>query len=186
MEHVFELEADTQVPWTGSYIASYRDLVSYFSERDVLSAADVVRGAHMVYGWMPTVLDINPGLSPPVDLHAAAGLLMAARAGRLTHRDLSALKRVVNNSIVGASKLLHFVAPDRYAIWDSKVCAFSKTGPCYAAQVNRVDRYERYLDGLTALQRDARFPAFHASVNRKVGYDVTGMRALELIMFLNA
>lgn len=56
----------------------------------------------------------------------------------------------------------------------------------HAHQVNNVDAYLGYRRDLVALMADSRFPAFHAAVNAKVGYPVTGPRALELMMFLAA
>ncbi|MDR8016398.1 hypothetical protein [Ectopseudomonas guguanensis] len=43
----------------------------------------------------------------------------------------------------------------------------------------------RYLILLRQLQQDARFQDFHASINRKMGYQVSALRALEVVMFLN-
>jgi len=73
-------------------------------------AGDVVCGAHMVYGWMPTILELNG------DLEAAAQTLNEAKAGRdITAQKITKVAATINNSFVGASKLLHFVAPkDRH------------------------------------------------------------------------
>jgi hypothetical protein len=54
MEDVFELESHTLIRQS-SYIVSYPYLLGYFA-KSTFDAADVVRGAHMVYGWMPTIL----------------------------------------------------------------------------------------------------------------------------------
>ncbi|WP_202949473.1 hypothetical protein [Paraburkholderia hospita] len=135
---------------------------------------------------MPTILDINPGTLPRTDLRLAASYLTKARREPLQHDDLAALKRLVNNSMVGASKLLHFVAPQRHAVWDSKVFAFCFDRYGYNYEVNNVRNYESYLSALKELMTDRRFDSFHAAVCSKVGYPVSGLRALELVMFLNA
>lgn len=179
-------EGAAGVPHDGSYIKSYPHFLSYFAEREVLTDVDVVRGAHMVYGWMPTILEINPGVLPVTDLQLAATYLNRARQEALTKADLEALKRLINNSIVGASKLLHFVAPERYAIWDSRVYAFARGQYGSHAAVNSVTNYLGYLQERDKDIADERFPAFHRAVCKKVGYEVSKMRALELIMFLNA
>jgi hypothetical protein len=57
---VFELEPRTQIPRGSSYVLSYPYLLSYFEQRDTIEAVDPVRGAHMAYGWMPTILDLAP------------------------------------------------------------------------------------------------------------------------------
>lgn len=186
MRSPIALEPMTVVPHTGSYILSYPHLLSYFSERELLSVADVVRGAHMAYGWMPTILDINPGTLLATDLQMAAEYLNKARLEPLSIQDLDALKRLVNNSIVGASKLLHFVAPERYAVWDSRVFAFCHDYYGSHNQVNSLKAYQRYLGKLEGQMTEQGFFTFHQAVCQKVGYSVSGLRALELIMFLNA
>jgi hypothetical protein len=67
---VFELEPRTQIPQSGSYVLAYPHLLSYFEQRDTIEAADLIRGAHMVYGWMPTILDLAPE-PPNIDLSRA-------------------------------------------------------------------------------------------------------------------
>ena len=77
----------------------------------------------MVYGWMPTVLELYIA-NPERDLAEAARLTKAKNDGDLTDAEVVYLANVVNRSLVGASKLLHFVAPDKYGIWDSKIYRF--------------------------------------------------------------
>ena len=186
MEDVFRLEPRTQVNRTDSYIVSYPHILSYFSGRVSFDAADLVRGAHMVYGWMPTIVELHVG-SPSLDLSVGGELLTKAKIeGSLTDAELASLASLVNHSLVGASKLLHFVAPDRFAIWDSKIFAFVFGQRPHNYRVNRIPSYRAYLEALRRARADARFPQFRSSVNTKVGYDVSPLRAIELVMFLNA
>ena len=53
-------------------------------------------------------------------------------------------------------------------------------------RVNNARTYERYLGLLQTLRQDVRFPTVHASINRKMGYPVSALRAIEVVMFLNA
>ena len=46
--------------------------------------------------------------------------------------------------------------------------------------------YVDYLNELATLAQRPEFARFHASMNEKVGYPVSPLRALELVMFLNA
>ena len=186
MKDVFDLEADTLVHQNDSYILSYPHILSYFSAKTTFNAADMVRGAHMVYGWMPTILDLYPE-APNRDLAAGAALLTEAKCtGALADQKLDLLAKLVNNSLVGASKLLHFVAPDQFAIWDSKIYAFVFEQKPNNGRVNKVANYREYLRMLSHIQSDSRFDAFHDSVNGKIGYKVSPLRAIELVMFLNA
>jgi len=185
MRDVFELEPNTIIRATDSYIVSYPYLLSYFASKTSFGPEDVVRGAHMVYGWMPTILDLYP-TPKKLDFLAAARLLNEARTGSLTNSELEQLACLVNNSLVGASKLIHFVAPNKYAIWDSKVYAFVFNERAYQNRVSKVAKYLKYQDTLKGLQEDPRFINFHQSMNVKIGYAVSPVRALELIMYLNA
>jgi hypothetical protein len=124
MKNVFELEPATNISRDNSYIVSYPHILAHFQSFDVFSQKDFVCGAHIVYGWMPTVLDLNPSKFP-VSLQRGAEILNEAKKnGQLSDRHIEVLVQLVNNSLVGTSKLLHFVAPNSFAIWDSKIYKF--------------------------------------------------------------
>lgn len=185
MNDVFQIEPLTQIDQAQSYIRAYPHILSALKTPYVLDEQAFVCGAHMVYGWMPTILEIH--VSESVDVHAGVALLNKARtAGRLSCEEIEQLAGLVNRSVVGASKLLHFVNPEAFAIWDSRIYRFLHQKPAHAYRVNNAGEYETYLDLLQRLQQDDRFPGLHASVNRKMGYAVSPLRALEVVMFLNS
>jgi hypothetical protein len=184
MKDVFELEPNTHIPHN-SYIVSYPYILAYFEGLKVFSERAFVCGAHIAYGWMPTVLDLNPD-KLPVGLQRGAELLTEAKTnGRLVDADIELLAKLVNNSLVGASKLLHFTAPDAFAIWDSKIYSFVFEEAAHNYRVNRLGKYREYMSKLEQIKRQPGFEAFHKSVRSKVGYEVGSFRAIELIMFLN-
>jgi len=186
MKDIFDLELKTVIPKDSSYIKSYTALLQYFKWKSILSVEDVICGAHMVYGWMPTILKVDFKLKD-LDPDGAAVLLMKARdEGQLSDGNITLLAKLINHSLVGASKLLHFVAPETFAIWDSKVYTFVHEQPSYQNRVNNIKNYRDYLNKLKLLNADSRFERFHDSVNVKIGYPVSALRAIELIMFLNA
>lgn len=186
MPDIFTLEADTTILQDNSYIISYPHLLSYFASKQQLAAEDVVRGAHMAYGWMPTVLALYPG-PPNIDLSTGAQLLNTAKSsGDLSDTEIEKLAHLINNSLVGASKLLHFVSPSCFPIWDSKIYSYIFREKPHNYRLSQVSKYRQYMNQLNQLRKDSRFNSFHASVNKKVGYKVTEIRAIELVMFLNA
>lgn len=186
MQDVFAIEPSTTIQQDASYVISYPHLIEFFAQKQQISPSDVVCGAHMVYGWMPTILDLYPD-QEKINLEEAARLLTTVkRAGSIQPIELEGLSGLVNNSLVGVSKLLHFVAPERFAIWDSKVYSFVYEERPHNYRVNNADKYLAYLRLLDSLVQDSRFPSFHAEVQRKLGYEVTPFRALELVMFLRA
>jgi hypothetical protein len=139
----------------------------------------------MVYGWMPTILELHPG-PPGLDFNGGAKLLTRAKHNEaLSDNDIDSLSCLINHSLVGASKLLHFVAPSKFAIWDTKVYAFVFEEKPYNYRVNQIANYRHYLNKLAQLQSDPRFGAFLRAVNKKIGYDVSPLRSLELVMYLN-
>lgn len=185
MKDIFQIEPLTEIDQTQSYIRAYPHILAALKSPQPLDEQAFICGAHMVYGWMPTVLAIH--VSKAADAHAGAVLLNKARTdGRLDNAEIEQLAGLINRSVVGASKLLHFVNPEAFAIWDSKIYRFLHQKPAYHASVNNVDTYASYLDYLRSLMQDPRFLGFHSSVNRKMGYAVSPLRALEVVMFLNA
>jgi hypothetical protein len=113
-------------------------------------------------------------------------LTRAKRTGELTNEEIASLASLINNSLVGTSKLLHFVAPENFAIWDSRIYRFLFERTPHVYRVRSVELYREYLETLAQLRSDSRFPSFHRSVNEKLDYPVSTLRAIELIMFLNA
>jgi hypothetical protein len=186
MRDVFTLEPSTQIISDDSYLVSYPYILEYFASKVTFDAGDVVRGAHMAYGWMPTILELYPE-NGGVDLDQAANILQKAKNGNeLSSQELKFLMALVNNSLVGASKLLHFVAPERFPIWDSKVYSFVYEKRPHHYRVNNVETYKEYKELLNCLAQNVEFPSFHSSVQKKLSYNVSPLRSLELVMFLNA
>ncbi len=172
MPDIFALEQSTTISKNDSYLLSYPHLLNYFAAKSSFSAEDLVCGAHMVYGWMPTILDLYAH-KPNIDLTEAACIMNTAKSsGILTDNQIIQLGKLVNNSLVGASKLLHFISPEHFAIWDSKVYAYIFREKAHNYRVNDVSKYRHYMRHLDNYQQDDRFSSFHSSVNSKVGYDL--------------
>ena len=186
MQNIFDLEPYTQIQQNNSYIISYPHILSYFNTLDVIKDTDIVRGAHMVYGWMPTVLELHPGGANKTLSEIANLLTQVKNNNSLSKTQIIDVASVVNNSLVGASKLLHFVAPHKYAIWDSKIYTFVYEQKAHNYRVNDISRYIKYLELLDKLEKNEKFVAFHHNINKKIGYTVSSKRAIELVMFLNS
>lgn len=186
MNTIFSKEPVTNIPTDKSYIISYPHILAYFQNKESYHEGDIVCGAHVVYGWMPTILHIYLK-NKPLNLAGAARLLTQVKQGHtLNNNEIELIMGMINNSLVGTSKLLHFIAPERYAIWDSKICGYYLKKKPNQNQINNASTYQNYLYQLLNLQKDLRFPAFHESVNKKLGYQVSCIGALELILFLNS
>lgn len=186
MKDVFQLEPNTVISRENSYILSYPYILSYFQRLDKFTEGDFVCGAHIIYGWMPTVLDLYPK-TENAGLSIGAKILTSVKNdGKISNQELECLAALVNNSLVGASKLLHFTAPKKFAIWDSKIYSFVFEEKPHNYRVNKLSKYREYLSRLNEIKQQPNFSSFHASVNNKMGYEVTPLRAIEVIMFLNS
>ena len=161
-----------------SYHKSYFHFINYFAERNEITEQDLVIGSNFTYGWMPTILNFKSA-----DFQLAVDALNRAKAtARISSTDLMVLKGLINNSLVGVSKLLHFINPQVYAIWDSRVCNFL-TGKSHKQKVENIERFWSYLDLCERVTRARGFEQIHASFADHIGYAVSPMRIPEQIMF---
>lgn len=149
LERVFALERQVDDLKQDSYILSYRDMLAYFKDIGLLTSKDTVVGAHMVYGWMPTIVHLN---KDGIDLGEILHILQSVKDDKadLSEDQLITIKCYINNSVVGASKLLHFISPDRYPIWDSKIFQFTHGHMPHQYQVNNPRTYLKYREKMLA------------------------------------
>lgn len=175
------IETFLSVNEQSSYLQSYPAMLAFFNDKQgALTENDFVVGAHMVYGWMPTIITFNKE-----KMNDALSAINRAKNGELlTADELEAIKSCVNNSMVGASKLLHFINPQLYAIWDSKVCRYI-TGVSHQQKVNSVANYLLYLDLCRHITSQKEFATLYSKAKCIAGIDISAFRAVELIMFMN-
>jgi len=186
LKDVFSLYEHTEIPKGDTYLRSYPYLVEYFEGLDQITFGDAVRGAHMVYGWMPTMLRMGRGFKNGDDSELAIKALNSVkRRDQLADEELKSVMAFTNNSIVGASKLLHFISPDQYPIWDSRIYEFVHGKAPHGYQVNHLGRYLEYKALIHELEKKPACDLLHRSMSEKVGDKISRVRALELVMFLN-
>ena len=161
-----------------SYIETYPEFIRYFKDIELIENHHLVIASHFVYGWMPTVLHLETDEIGEVILY-----LNAAKFGNLLDEErLEVIKRCVNNSMVGTSKLLHFINPKIYAIWDSRIYRYL-TGNKYSYGIDKPQAYLKYLSGLRDISAHADYQNFHSKIQRNFEYEISPMRAIELLMF---
>ena len=171
-EAVVPFQADN--PFTYSYFA----FLQYFRDLSQIDAHHVIIGANFTYGWMPTMLKFKT-----TQFGEAAVILNRVKQGeKIDHPDLLFLAHLINNSLVGVSKLLHFIAPYQYAIWDSRVASYLYPKLTYH-HLHHTRTYSNYLQTCNELITQPEFTAVHQSINHKMGQPVTPMRAVEIIMY---
>jgi hypothetical protein len=138
---------------------------------DALSAI-----AHMAYGWMPTILkkfsDSQPGIVGP----ATESRSFEEASGLIQSLDDSP----INNSWVGMSKVLHFMNPEFFPIWDSRVAKH------FGLKISQVNKKNHFIEYLTFVEKNRKSDAVkrvREAFVKEAGYEVTDVRACEFILF---
>ncbi|MEQ9426100.1 MAG: hypothetical protein RJQ09_16870 [Cyclobacteriaceae bacterium] len=91
------------------------------NDSDIKSIDDLIKVIAFTYSWMPTIPTIH--FHQVINEHLLIKRINDLRDGKTANRELllKELVPVINNSVVGTSKLLHFIAPDYVPIIDSRV-----------------------------------------------------------------
>jgi hypothetical protein len=167
-----------EVKRVSDYI-SYPEFLKYFSDLKTLTRHNLTIGINFTYGWMPTIFDFR---SDKFD-EALYVLNEVKDGGQPTTDDLSLLKGLFNNSLVGTTKLLHFINPNKFAIWDSRVYRYLTGKEPHENRIGNGFTYLEYLTFCKYLTEQTEFYALKKNMEMKVGYDMTSFRIVELVMY---
>ena len=165
-----------------SYVKSYESIIDFFNDNQ-LNENSLIQGAHMIYGWMPTILNITKH-----DLDTQNVLLSVEKISKeIYEANLIVLIKFMNNSNVGASKLLHFIYPEKYPIWDSKICKII-TDKSYPQKVQNTINYINYCEAIQNLINELpeNLKNFKREFEEIFKYKISNVRATELMLFLTA
>ena len=143
---------------------------------------------------MPTIFELKKTKDSEKDtLEKVVKILNKAKKGNLlVYEEYTTLKELLNGSLVGSSKLLHFINPEKYAIWDSRVHRYLRETTnrgTFSYDVGDVVNYEKYLKLLLEITKYSKFDKLYSPINdliySKYKYKITKFRAIELLMFKN-
>lgn len=163
-----------------SYTQTYTELIKYFDKIKAgeINEHNLVIASHFVYGWMPTIIYLDLDQKDEVLF-----LLNAAKSGHiLTVNELELLKKSINNSLVGLSKLLHFINPKDYAIWDSRIFRYL-TEKKSSYGIDKPQLYLDYLNGLKNIAENKDYGSLHDLISQNFEYEIYPTRAIEITMF---
>ena len=173
------------------YLFSYKYFINYFKNIDKkLDVESLVISSHFVYGWMPTIISLNTN---KVKIDKILEILNGIKENKinLEKQDLTDLKTIINNSVVGTSKLLHFIAPENYAIWDSRIYNYiiNDQNKKSSYGVNNELTYLNYNNTLREISLENNYliseiELFRSEFKKIYKYDISNLRSLELIMFI--
>jgi len=133
--------------------------------------------AHMAYGWMPTILKKFSDSKPDIVGPATECRSFEEASGLIQSLDDSP----INNSWVGLSKVLHFVNPDFFPIWDSRVATHFSLKNAY--QVNKKNHFLEYLSFIAKHRNKDAVKKVQEAFVKEAGYSVSDVRACEFILF---
>lgn len=161
----------------GHYTKVYESLINTAAtiKKDVHSLSAI---AHMAYGWMPTIVETSFS-DHDMDIWEVA------ESGEISNNFFSRLKSCINNSVVGASKFLHFINPQAYAIWDSRVYAAVTNKKPYNHNVNKVTNCVQYMLALREFVKQHEVaPLRKMLIDKKyLLFEVSDTRVVESLLF---
>jgi hypothetical protein len=158
---------------------SYQHFVAYFQDRQAITEHDFIIACYFTYGWMPTMLDLRGELAESIEIANR----VKSEGYIPTAEEIQRLASNINGSVVGTSKVLHFIRPDIHAIWDSRVYRYLHQQRPYIYRLEAPDAYTGYLTSITELTQDRRFADALQNFNRALGYTVTPNRFIEYVMY---
>ncbi len=176
---IFKIEVENfNVSTDNSYVKTYAEFLKYFEDIKTINEHHLTISSHFVYGWMPTIINFKIQ-----EKEKTLELLNKAKAGiDLSIADLNYLKSCINNSLVGLSKLLHFINPNKYAIWDSRIFRFV-TGKKSQYGISEPKHYLNYLSIITKMSQNKDYSKLHQEIEKCFDYSLSSTRAIEVVIF---
>ncbi|WP_372551463.1 hypothetical protein [Acinetobacter pittii] len=145
------------------YLLSYPHFLNYFKNIKIINLENIIIGISFTYSWMPTILK-NLKIDHPEYL---ISILNEVKHGhKINAEQLLFLKSALNNSLVGTSKLLHFINPFDYAIWDSRVFHFLFNQEPHKYKLENPQTYFDYLNLIGRLTKEQNFENFYLLMGR--------------------
>ena len=178
LAYLKSISKDIEFEKENSYHKSYPHFIRFFQENEI-NEQNLVIASFFVYGWMPTILKKTKINGDVIEK------LNKAKNGHLfSVKELNDLKGFINNSVVGLSKLLHFINPNIYGIWDSRICKLL-TNKNHQQKVNNAKNYREYLDKLQAVKHEMGFEEWVKDIYsiQPKNYPDFPLRAVEMTLF---
>lgn len=165
-----------------SYQVSYFEFVSYFEKNNSINKHNLIIGINFTYGWMPTIFHFKSN-----NLNEVLVLLNRVKSeSKLNEDELSILIKLFNNSLVGTSKILHFINPNLYPILDSRVYNYLFGKNPHYKQLNNIKIYFNYINLVDEIINHQEFEEVNQIISGKVGYQISKIRVIDIIMYTNA
>ena len=164
---------------THHYVKSYPLLLKFTAHLCDAMGSNAVPGvAHIVYGWMPTILK-NLTFDDHINDH-----LIAARQINDFQSAFNLVDGLetspINNSWVGLSKVLHFINPEFFPIWDSVV---AKNFGVSDYKIKQKKIYTNYMKFISENLEFKSVSTVQDLFEKRANYTISKVRACEFILF---
>ena len=191
-------EIEPKIDWNDHYIQSYPSLLKISQHLckqaenyDIANVDKMMAITHMAYGWMPTILNKSKLKEKPAESHEQGQTILDAygmSCEKKANDFIEGFKgEPINNSWVGLSKALHFINPEIFPIWDSKVAELFDIKIHYRttdyALKTRKEEYSSYMNFCHSNLELPAVAEMQNSFRKKAGYQVSKIRAIEFILF---
>jgi len=173
------------------YFESYFEFIKYFKKLDVIDCHSLIISSYFTYGWMPTILK---KFNTQNNITEAIEIFNKIKNNKeIVELEYFTLIDCINNSIVGVSKLLHFINPNEYPIFDSRIKKYFKHNNLlesiyqntYHNKNQSIKQYQTYRRLCQFIIEDKKFNEIYNLSIYKLGLDgkLTKMRVLENLFF---
>lgn len=136
---------------------SYQSFLRFFAAKQPpYKIDDLIVAAQFSYGWMPTInkMQGDPFTALEGFHYLVESKFISNGEVNIIQENFKKLLPLMNNSLVGVSKLLHFAKPEVFAIWDSQVYRYFYSGrSMHGLELKNFDRYLQYHKILNELSR---------------------------------
>lgn len=173
------------------YFDSYFEFLKYFDDIEIINYHSLVISSYFTYGWMPTILkkfnmdgDVSKSIS---------AFNKVKQKIEIDDEEYMNLIKCINNSIVGISKLLHFINPTEYPIFDSRIKSYFKNNdliesvwkPTYQNKSKDIQQYKIYRSICLEIISNHRFNRIYdeSLIKLSLSKPLTKMRVLENLFF---
>ena len=168
---------------------SYKVFIDFLKERSHLGTQDVVLISNCIHAWKSEKFILNEF----ADLDKAVEVLNKAREealhGRMiTVKEFEALVDLTHDYCVSmATKLLHLVAPNMYAILDKHIYKYLLNEEWdQSDKATKITQAFTYWDLLNDLIERNNVTEIQHAVSRWLDYDVAKARAIELVWYVRS
>ncbi|MEP3524005.1 MAG: hypothetical protein ABJN24_01120 [Hyphomicrobiales bacterium] len=163
------------------YLRSYPAIIEIARSKTLNTETRLLQLACATYGWMPT---IPKNLLPDIELGKfRLDEVVALKSDGEAREYIEARKKpLINNSWIGTSKMLHFINPKHFPIWDSRIA-----GTLFGegTNANSKNRYQEYCKKIHAWnEEDPQYgvPLANA-IEKEYRYKPNNLRCIELALF---